>query len=113
VAELNACIPYAGVSAGARLEDPVLTVLLSLLPLEPPAGAKPPPPTTREAIRTINVLHCLQRLATSMSVATSVLQTPGVSTSRAPTIPSSGCTDFKSGFDRQILKQICVMLSKG
>ncbi len=77
VAEFNACIPYSGVSAGARLDDPALTVLLSLLPLEPSARANPPPPTTREAIRTINVLHCLQRLATSAPTALAILQTPG------------------------------------
>lgn len=77
VAEMNACIPYTGVSVGARLEDPALTVLLSLLPLEAPAGVRPPPPTTRDAIRTINVLHCLQRLVTSVSVSNAILQTPG------------------------------------
>ncbi|KAK9915634.1 hypothetical protein WJX75_001835 [Coccomyxa subellipsoidea] len=77
VAEFNACIPYSGVSSGARLDDPALTVLLSLLPLEPSAGANPPPPTTREAIRTINVLHCLQRLATSALIAAAIVQTPG------------------------------------
>ena len=77
VAEFNACIPYSGVSTGARLDDPALTVLLSLLPLEPSAGANPPPPATREAIRTINVLHCLQRLSTSGPTAIAILQTPG------------------------------------
>ena len=80
VAEFNACIPYSGVSSGARLDDPALTVLLSLLPLEPSAGANPPPPTTREAIRTINVLHCLQRLATSALIAAAIVQTPGAPT---------------------------------
>ncbi len=90
VAEFNACIPYSGVSSGARLDDPALTVLLSLLPLEPPAGANPPPPTTREAIRTINVLHCLQRLATSAPIAAAIVQTPGALQSMLSS-PSTYC----------------------
>ncbi len=82
VAELNACVPYTGVAPSARLEDPALTVLLSLLPVEPPAGADPPPPPTRDAIRTINVLHALQRLVTAHAVAAAVLQTPGAGARR-------------------------------
>ena len=78
MAECNACIPYSGIASNARVEDGALTAALSLLPVEPPAGANPPPPSTQEAIRTINILHCLQRLVTSASVAAAVLQTPGV-----------------------------------
>ena len=92
VAEFNACIPYSGVTSGARLDEPALTVLLSLLPLEPSAGANPPPPTTREAIRTINVLHCLQRLATSAPIAAAIVQTPGALPSRVPVLSSSSMT---------------------
>lgn len=77
VAECNACIPYSGVASSARVEDSALTAILSLLPVDPPAGANPPPPGTKEAIRCINILHCLQRLVTSTSVAAAVLQTPG------------------------------------
>ena len=77
VAECNACIPYSGIVGNARVEDSALTAILSLLPVGPPAGANPPPPSTKEAIRTINILHCLQRLVTSASVAAAVLQTPG------------------------------------
>lgn len=78
VAECNACIPYSGVAGNARVEDSALTAILSLLPVDPPAGANPPPPSTKDAIRTINILHCLQRLVTSASVATALLQTPGL-----------------------------------
>jgi len=78
VAECNACIPYSGVAGSARVEDSTLTAILSLLPVEHPAGANPPPPSTQEAIRTINILHCLQRLVTSSSVAAAVLHTPGL-----------------------------------
>ncbi len=78
VAECNACIPYSGIAGNARVEDSALTAILSLLPVNPPAGANAPPPSTKEAIRTINILHCLQRLATSGSVAAAVLQTPGL-----------------------------------
>ena len=78
VAECNACIPYSGVASNARVEDSALTAILSLLPVNPPAGSNPPPPSTKEAIRTINILHCLQRLATAASVAAALLQTPGL-----------------------------------
>ena len=78
VAECNACIPYSGIASNARVEDGALTAVLSLLPMEPPAGTNPPPPSTQEAIRTINILQCLQRLVTSASVAAAVVQTPGV-----------------------------------
>jgi len=47
VAEANACLPYAGVSAAARPEEPALVALLSLLPPPPPPGADPPPPQAR------------------------------------------------------------------
>lgn len=78
VAECNACISYSGIASNARVEDGALTAVLSLLPMEPPAGANPPPPSTQEAIRTINILQCLQRLVTSASVAAAVVQTPGL-----------------------------------
>ncbi len=78
VAECNACIPYSGIASNARVEDSALTAILSLLPVDPPAGANPPPPSTKDAIRTINILHCLQRLVTSASVAAALLQTPGL-----------------------------------
>ena len=47
VAEANACLPYAGVSAAGRPEEPALVALLSLLPPPPPPGADPPPPQAR------------------------------------------------------------------
>ena len=96
VAECNACIPYSGFASGARVEDSALTAILSLLPVDPPAGANPPPPSTKEAIRCINILQCLQRLVTSASVAAAVLQTPGAPPSGLALISAETAGDLKA-----------------
>lgn len=98
VAECNACIPYSGIASGARVEDSAFTAVLSLLPVDPPTGANPPPPGTLEAIRSINILHCLQRLVTSPAVAAAVLQTPGLSLCGALYIEILGSREHAWGF---------------
>lgn len=95
LAECNACIPYSGIASNARVEDSALTAILSLLPVEPPAGSNPPPPSTKEAIRCINILHCLQRLVTSAPVAAAVLQTPGAFLSALALISAEAAGDYE------------------
>ena len=77
MAEFNACVPYSGVATTAKLDDAALTALLSLLP--PPAlpGASPPHPSSKAAIHTIDLLQCLQRLATSTFVVSTMVAVNG------------------------------------
>lgn len=47
VAQLNACVPYSGVTAGARPDEVVLPALFSLLPVPQAVGITAPPPSVR------------------------------------------------------------------
>ena len=86
VAEFNACIPYCGIASSAKLEPAVLQALLSLLPMGA-SGASTPKSTahlsihltSKDAISIIDLLHCLQRLATSTFVAAAVINITGKS----------------------------------
>ena len=86
VDEFNACVPYVGVSLGARLDDPGLTVLLSLLPVAPTPGEVALPPSLSEAIRAVAVLQCLSRLATAPYLAAGMTATPGTNPHRVPSV---------------------------
>ena len=82
VDEFNACVPYMGVSLGARLDDPGLTVLLSLLPVAPSPSEVALPPSLPEAIRAVAVLQCLARLATAPYLAAGMTAVPGINPHR-------------------------------
>ena len=44
IAQFNACVPYAGIAAGARPEEVLLPALFSLLPMELAVGITVSPP---------------------------------------------------------------------
>jgi DnaJ homolog subfamily C member 13 len=77
VMEFNACVPYAGINPATRVDDSTLCVLLSLLPPPVPAGAPALLPHPKNAIQTIAVLQCLQRLCSSAAVISAVIGTAG------------------------------------
>ena len=78
MAQLNACVPCAGLSPGAHVEDSVVMIMLSMLPMPIPLGAEAAPLTSRQSADLIATLHCLQRCAACLPVASAIANTTGV-----------------------------------
>lgn len=81
MAQLNACVPYYGLSPGAHVEEGVVTIMLSMLPLPIPLGSEAAPLTNRQATDLITTLQCLQRCAASLPVAAAIANTQGMAQS--------------------------------
>ncbi len=78
VAEFNACVPYAGVPAAARVDAHAAAALLALLPPELQPGLVAPPHLPADDVKSaVLVLQCLQRLAASHHAAERILSAPG------------------------------------
>ena len=85
IAEFNACIPYSGIAASVKPDPALMLAILSLLPQSGSSGMSTPRLsgsvplhlTSKDAIHLIDLLHCLQRLATSTFVAAAILNIQG------------------------------------
>ena len=78
MAQLNACVPYAGLSPGAHVEEGIVIIMLSMLPMPLPLGAEAAPLTNRQSVDLIASLQCLQRCAACLPVAAAIANTTGV-----------------------------------
>ena len=78
MAQLNACVPYAGLSPGAHVEEGIVMIMLSMLPMPLPLGAEAAPLTNRQSADLIASLQCLQRCAACLPVAAAIANTTGV-----------------------------------
>ena len=77
MAQLNACVPFAGLAPGAHVEEGVVTIMLSMLPMPIPLGMEAAPLSTHQAAELITTLQCLQRCAACPPVAAAIANTTG------------------------------------
>ncbi len=77
MAQLNACVPFSGLSPGAHVEEGVVIIMLSMLPLPIPLGSEVAPLTNRQAADLITTLQGLQRCAASLPVAAAIANIQG------------------------------------
>ena len=77
MAQLNACVPLSGLSSGAHVEESIVIIMLSMLPVPIPLGSEVAPLSNRQAADLITTLQCLQRCAASLAVAAAISHTQG------------------------------------
>ncbi|KAK9809260.1 hypothetical protein WJX72_012293 [[Myrmecia] bisecta] len=75
ITEVNACIPYSGISPGARIDEPMIATVWALLPAPAGPGIALPPPVARDALQIVAVLQCLQRLASATAASSHMIST--------------------------------------